>query len=630
MTANQHDDVSIKVTASDVDVCGWKDIVSQLNKPGYLALKHAFQEAAHRAQYPSHEQALRLLSDACALTLNPESKSAPFRSTTLRNGFDTITPASFSYEEQVFIAQVAEATDHPWLKARLTDLLWVIVSGRTTVGGRRRHEWALLAIESYLQIPISKEAWCHGASTCWQRIVTLSAGPGRGKPGLEEVIIEQLLQAFHGSDKSIWNIARDVAEQLERLDLPEAAPLEIATKLNELANAFDGPQQVDATVAGVLFWQTAKWFNIAKNPGRAAEIKLNRAECYVREAKANPAAAGYFYHLAIMGYYSVDRSQILINVEARIQELRAEMDARGRQSMLRVTEIPIPSIYIGDLVAQSQQAVSGKPSHDALLALATLFPLPSYAVWRKEVIAELRALSLTASLPITMFNPEDGRVVAQRPALAGDPEPTDGQNPEQAKDARWQKPSEKDEEVVHWEMVQMFRHYAHKCVEGHILPALEVLLLEQQLGEADFIHLTSQSPIVPPTRARAFGKSLFAGYDHDFLTSIHLLAPQVEHLVRYWLTPHQVATTSLQPNGTETENALGSLLSRPNAKELLGEDLHFALRALFSDPCGANLRNNIAHGLLDDEQCQSIDTVFAWWLVFQLVYRHYWEASKPR
>jgi hypothetical protein len=85
----------------------------------------------------------------------------------------------------------------------------------------------------------------------------------------------------------------------------------------------------------------------------------------------------------------------------------------------------------------------------------------------------------------------------------------------------------------------------------------------------------------------------------------------------------------LQSDGTETENALGSLLSKPDTKERLGEDLHFALQALFADPCGANLRNNIAHGLLDDEKCQSAGVIFAWWLIFQLVYTHYWKASTP-
>ena len=213
---NQHDQLSSQ--AIDFANCDWQRIVTTLKEPGYSALVNAFREAACSTK----SKALCLLADVCALHLRPESKNDPFRSTILNPNLYTINLDSFSDEERNFIADVAKATDHSWLKARLADLLWIVVPRKALVRSKKRHEWAWLAIESYRNIPFTDEAWLNGAATCWERVVTLVVGPGREKAKLEEAIIEQLLQVFRTRAKATWRIAYDIANQLNRIDLPEA------------------------------------------------------------------------------------------------------------------------------------------------------------------------------------------------------------------------------------------------------------------------------------------------------------------------------------------------------------------------------------------------------------------------
>ena len=67
-------------------------------------------------------------------------------------------------------------------------------------------------------------------------------------------------------------------------------------------------------------------------------------------------------------------------------------------------------------------------------------------------------------------------------------------------------------------------------VQALILPALDVLTLEHRLRTADLINLARRSPIVPIGREVLFGKALAEGFNRDFATSIHLLAPQIEHI----------------------------------------------------------------------------------------------------
>lgn len=66
----------------------------------------------------------------------------------------------------------------------------------------------------------------------------------------------------------------------------------------------------------------------------------------------------------------------------------------------------------------------------------------------------------------------------------------------------------------------------------------------------------------------------------------------------------------------------------PETVQIFGEDLVFEVKALFCDPMGPNLRNELAHGLLDDAACQSTYSVYAWWLGLRLVFNTFWNAQR--
>ena len=59
---------------------------------------------------------------------------------------------------------------------------------------------------------------------------------------------------------------------------------------------------------------------------------------------------------------------------------------------------------------------------------------------------------------------------------------------------------------------------------------------------------------------------------------------------------------------------------------IFGEDLTYEIKALSCDQLGPNLRNNIAHGLLNDQEVHSVDVIYAWWLGLKLVFNHFWNS----
>jgi hypothetical protein len=157
-------------------------------------------------------------------------------------------------------------------------------------------------------------------------------------------------------------------------------------------------------------------------------------------------------------------------------------------------------------------------------------------------------------------------------------------------------------------------------VEARILPALETLIGEHVLTEDLFIQIAEGSSVVPPGRHMTVGKGLLAGFKKDFPTAIHLLTPQVENLVRWHLKSRGAETTIRNMEGIETELSLNKLVELDLACEILQPGLLFEIKALFVHEEGPNLRNRIAHGLADDSELNSNYVIYAWWLIFSLVY----------
>ena len=181
---------------------------------------------------------------------------------------------------------------------------------------------------------------------------------------------------------------------------------------------------------------------------------------------------------------------------------------------------------------------------------------------------------------------------------------------------------------------EMVKHYSMDIgliAQGQLLPALDVLLLEHRVREADLEYMVRNSPIVPAGRASLIAKGLFSGFERDLVSALHLLVPQVEHLVRWHLKAAGVKTTTLSLDGIETENGLSTLADLPEVSAIFGEDLAFEFKALFCDAFGPNLRNEVAHGLLDASSCQTAQTFYAWWLVLRVTFNTFWNAAhKPQ
>ena len=91
----------------------------------------------------------------------------------------------------------------------------------------------------------------------------------------------------------------------------------------------------------------------------------------------------------------------------------------------------------------------------------------------------------------------------------------------------------------------------------------------------------------------------------DYYEAIHILAPQVENLFRAIAQGAGGITVTLEKDGTSMEKVLSSILSLPELMDCYDNDILFIFRGLLNERAGANIRNEIAHGIISESACST-------------------------
>ena len=538
------------------------------------------------------------------MILSPDKHNEPFGPMWEGAGMRSTVSDDFTDPEINFFAKLIYTIDNPLLKGRLADLVWLKRLPRDP-------KYALAAIDSYQQLPLDVDMSFHDGERCWQRAISLSrmirSAAGNHLDQIELSIIGALESAT--THDKLFRLA----DILISNGLGKSHSTTVAAKLELQANEFD--TSGDFYSSGTFYNASAKWFKYSGEDEKFIDMTVAEAETRVKEATARVSTdhpshliAASILEGAIQVYRSIPRvHRGRHNVDQRINNIQLRLNEYGKRSLDEMATVSLPAIDLSESIEQARDAVSGKPPGEALRAFASLYRI-SVQQLRESAIDSLSRSSLLASIPKAVTS-HDGRVIARTPGISG------------------HTPSEDDEAEIRVEMARsQYTPLLSIIVLALILPALDVLRLEHRLRAADFIELARLSPIVPIGREVLFGKALAQGFDRDFATTLHLLTPQIEHMVRIQLKYAGVSTTYLDPDGIETEKGLSALIDHPKTLAIFGEDLTYEIKTLFCDQLGPNLRNNIAHGLLDDQQCYTTDSVYAWWLGLKLVFHTFWNS----
>lgn len=590
---------SITVTSEDFRKSRWLEAICEVKRRDYFSISQTLLSAAKQAikeERFSEGKVLWLLADACSMILKPSNRNEPFEPFMMVNGKRSTLPEDFQSEVAFFAEIITEITD-PRLCARISDIVWHLKKPKD-------YKHALMAIDNYLQIPIDIST---DGCECWERAIQLclmlKTGSGERLSEIEKILLKYLEESTIKNNNLVWRLVYLLAKC--KLDKNDKAA--ISEKLEKLAIDFYNTGDLDSSIA--YFDAAADWYQKNKNFEKFAEMTVKVAEGLVQKAvkfNLNVLAAS-FYEEAILKYRTIPKvSRTTYNVDNIISELQTKMNSTRKCSLSEFIISPNYQIDITESVKSSKKIISGKSTLDALLILANIFygtKVNKISSISEEIIEKSSLRTLFSEVQVHIS--KDGRVIRK---------------------------NTNNEEKIRSEMIKHYMAELKIIVQANIWPALETMRREHSLKEVDFCLMTQQSPIIPPGRERLVAKALFSGYNNDFITALHILVPQIEHLVRFHLKRKGVETTTLDNNGIETENGLSTLVKdhEHEVKAIFGDDLAFELEALFCDPVGPNLRNELAHGLIDYEKSQSMYSIYAWWLGLRIFLgMSFYDLDKP-
>ena len=556
------------------------EISSNLNKSGNCEIE------------PELKKPLLLLANICLLKLNSESRNDPFQPFMTCGSKRSFLPIDLTNEEILYLSSIVDEDLPPILKARIADILW-------TYSKPKNKKHSEIAIENYISMDVFDDFFEPDVYVFWERAVMLAKQTKNSS--LIEKIKSKLLNEIDNPSTS-WNFhLLKIIEIFDNTDLDKGLNHELAEKLLEKQKEFNHEQQFHIAeqyleLAAKLFKKSGNEEDSYKSLALLSQATENHGDYRKNESAM---VANSFYKLALQRYREIPNSyRNTLQIEQKLDTVQDKITQSGFLITDELQLISTKQMNISKLQEQSINHVKDKQTaFESLLYFSGVSSCNFESIWKstERYIQNSVVSSLFGATSVSL----DGRKISSIPPLA-----LDGNN---------------RDEVILKTAIKNFGIHIHLAVEGCILPALNQIQEEHIFSKDFLVDLCKLSDIIPEKREILVANALYQGFEWDFRSAIHLLAPQVENMVRQLLKRNGLVTTHTDPNGIENEMGLSSLVSIVGAREILGDDLWFELQAVFTDSLSANLRNEVGHGLLDDDTSNSLYSVYAWWMVLRLI-----------
>ena len=555
----------------------------------------AFGARAKEAQETGDEQAQSvfiLLNAATSLHLKePNNATSPFCPMFTSPEGRTADVDDFTDEHLEVFSQLIERIEDPELRARIADIVWV----------RKPVYWvAEQAVSAYLESARRLEYTERPWPPCIERIkraVTLSVLHGKNTQMYKQAIahIKDTLNRHGDNDPSYLS-----ADLMEILLIQKEGDSTEYAQLSE-KHALSAQNDQDWYRPKTYWKLQARWLERANDCTSSRAARIREAEQTVQAARdlANRARPDYLTAAEVLKD-AIQAFKHIGSEHERVEKLHQELleyQLKSTSQMGRVsTEIPID-----DLSASATNAVMGKTRREAICALA-LIDDPSYLGFlRQHLEQDKQQNPFFYAIPWSNVD-ASGRTTDFVPSSFSD-----------SVDER--------ESATRSHLLRNAGYMRSLMVQARIEPARLQILQEHNVHEQDFAPFTTNNPFVPEGREAIFARGLHAGLQGDFVVAIPLLTPQLENSIRHVLTQHGVVTSKLNSKGIQDFYSLGKILHLPEMIEILGEDITFDLQGLLIERSGANLRNEMAHGLMDSKDFFRTHAVYLWWLTLHLLCR---------
>ncbi|KHG42736.1 MAG: DUF4209 domain-containing protein [Aphanizomenon flos-aquae KM1D3_PB] len=591
------------LTKQDFINSGCKEVVNSSERKECLSYHMTFWNKAKQAEAVVNirEQIVfEILAFVTGAAINPE----------LNDEFFGEVFSNLAEEYLNFLTEIAPEISDPELQARVADILWV---------KNGNYQMAQLAVEAYLESAKQLEdpqKWTHCVDRI-ERSLRL-ARKINYKPEIVIEYIDEVLNRYQGEDPLWLSIKlHELLQDEKNINLLQKTKLLNTSKYSDLAKKGAIFQESSKEWDKVRnYWKIkAEWHRIEKNVEKAYTARMSAAETYIKESEdsltKHPTPYFKASHDLQKAFEAFERLQsqgteeekaVIKNKLEQIHKRLLEYQQKSSNELITISSEF--KFNISEEVELARSQVKGKEFPEAILALAVLATPPKVSELQKMVEENV---VLSRFFPIVKMN-EMGKVVARRN-------------------------SNDEEKVIRYEMHVEAIGYQKIFAQAFIEPARKQIISEHiiqksedhKIKESYLLPLVSNNPFVPSGREHLFVKGLYAGLIGDFITSTHILIPQIENSVRYLLSNRGAITSGIdnKNNGIQQENNLNTTLfpsKYPQITSIFDEDTLFELQGLLIEKSGSNLRNRMAHGLINDNEFFSPIFSYLWWVTLRLCF----------
>ncbi len=547
-------------------------------------------------QMSQEEIAVVVLFDAVvSYYLVPDSSNEPLKEYIMMPGGTSPTPKDLTIEDCDFLQQVLPEIKDNELKARVADTLWILKHGKA-------QEHAKNAIEAYLisADTLLGESW----HDTWERLARAIR------------IFDNLRLLDENKCPKKINVPKKISEYIES----STTPPHLVMRLIELLHATHRPyndkhvkilENIATTYESELNYHAAKnvWdlaaslYKRAENTDDATRCQVNAAETYVIQADIAEATQPPSY-MRVRGFLesAVEAYRSIHSKKERRDEIYDRYVDAQSKSQNEMHAIPFEIKFSDDEIKLYTDQVSGVDLRTALYNFAFIIKPPRLEEIKKQIEDSEQEFSFSSLVPIQY---------------------TDGKGRVAVNSSTHNSPESK----MHRRIAQFRR--GHEVV-GALNPALQKIRLEHNISLFDWKCLIKDHPFIPPERVNIYALGLSHGFHGDFFSAAHILIPQIENSICYLLNNHGKQTSRQLHDGTQEERSLNQTLKSDELEIFFRKDLIFDLQGLLIKKEGTNLRNNLMHGFVNDDQLSfSPELIYLYWLTLHIIFIPFRGAQEP-
>lgn len=314
-----------------------------------------------------------------------------------------------------------------------------------------------------------------------------------------------------------------------------------------------------------------------KNNNLLADYYLEFAEKIFKKDIQGALRAVNFYQKGIMLYRNNGESDKADAAHKRLVEIQKE-----------IPKIMVPfsvELDIKGVIDNLKANMEGLSFEECVIRLTQMFVFEKQEDIKKSVIEEFKDNPISHLFGKSLINAQGQTVLALHPLDIHDPE--------------------KDPKLMELHMYQ--NAFEKQKVAGDIWVKNALIIIRDKfvIDKSMVEFLVKDNPIIPDGRERIFQSGLYMFLNGDYYEALHILAPQVENLFRNIAREVGGLTVTLEKDGSSMEKVLSSILSLPELVDCYDNDILFTFRGLLNEQAGANIRNEIAHGIISEYACST-------------------------